>query len=87
MLLSYDPDIYCNPHSSIFDEVYTPVHNLNSAERGPYKVDEGKSSYTARDVIESIIAQLEKRNIDITSSYTNWIKVGFALCTTFREGG
>lgn len=39
------------------------------------------------DVMERIIAALEERSINITSSYENWIKVGFALCKTFGEQG
>jgi hypothetical protein len=37
--------------------------------------------------MERLIADLEERRIDITSSYEKWIKVGFALCTTFGEQG
>jgi len=39
------------------------------------------------NVIERLIAALEERRIDITGTYENWIKVGFALCTTFGEQG
>ena len=38
-------------------------------------------------MIERLITALEDKHVDITSSYENWIKVGFALCTTFGEQG
>lgn len=37
--------------------------------------------------MEKLIITLEESHIDITSSYENWIKVGFALFTTFGEQG
>jgi len=37
--------------------------------------------------MERLIAELEERHIDITNSYKDWIKIGFALCTTFGEQG
>jgi hypothetical protein len=89
MLLSYDPDIYWNPHSSVFEEIYAPVQYSTPSKKRTYKVAEDKSGYSddPKELIESIIAQLEKKNIDITSSYADLIKVGFALCTIFGEGG
>lgn len=89
MLLSYDPDIYCNPHSLVFEEVYSLVQYSSSTRKGTYKVAEGRPKYSddPKNVIESILTQLENREIDITSSYSNWIKIGYALCTTFGEGG
>jgi hypothetical protein len=39
------------------------------------------------DVMERLITALEDRSIDITSTYEKWIKVGFALCTTFGKNG
>ncbi len=37
--------------------------------------------------IKSIIRQIETKEIDITESYDNWYKVGFALANEFKESG
>jgi len=89
MLLSYDPDIYCNPRASVFEEMYVEKAYQRKSTREPQFVKEAKASYPDEsvDVIERLIVALEGRRIDITSSYENWIKVGFALCTTFGENG
>lgn len=89
MLLSYDPDIYCNPRANVFEEMYVEKAYQRKPVSGPEYVREEKVSYADEsiDVIERLIAELEERHIDITSTYENWIKVGFALCTTFEEQG
>lgn len=89
MLLSYDPNIYCNPHSKVFVEMFVEKPYKTKPSRGPQLVKEGKINYPDEsvDVIERLIAALEGKGIDITSTYENWIKVGFALCTTFGEQG
>lgn len=89
MLLSYDPDIYCNPGANVFEEMYVEKAYQMKATQGPAFVREEKVSYADEsiDVTERLIAALEGKGIDITSTYENWIKVGFALCTTFGEQG
>jgi hypothetical protein len=89
MLLSYDPDIYCNPWAAIFEEMFVEKVYQRKSPRGPQFVGEEKAVYTdeSEDVVEKLIAALEENQIDITSSYKNWIKIGFALCTTFGEQG
>lgn len=37
--------------------------------------------------VESLIAQLKASHADITSGYTEWLKVGFALASEFGEAG
>lgn len=67
-----------------------------STERFSKKVSKGAQYIRKEEVVyddetiglmERMISVLEKRHIDITSTYENWIKVGFALCTTFGEQG
>lgn len=89
MLLSYDPDIYCNPMSKVYAEMYIPPEYPRSKFESAPNVAEEKIAYSddSVEVIESIIAAIEKQHIDITSSYYNWIRIGFALCTTFGESG
>ena len=37
--------------------------------------------------VQSLIAQLQATHTDITSGYTEWLKVGFALASEFGESG
>lgn len=87
MLLSYDPEIYCNPRATIYEEMYVPPEHQKRV--GISKVTKGKVGYPddSVEVIENIIESLERRHTDITNSYYNWIRIGFALCTTFGESG
>ena len=89
MLLSYDPDIYCNPFSNVFEKMYVEKAYQRKTTPGSEFIREDKVNYADEsiDVIERLITALEERRIDVTSSYENWIKVGFALCTTFGEQG
>jgi hypothetical protein len=89
MLLSYDPDIYCNPYSHVFEEIYVEKTYQRKTPKTPHFVGEEKANYAdaSRDIIERLIVTLEERHLDITSSYKDWIKIGFALCTTFGEQG
>lgn len=89
MLLSYDPDIYCNPGARVFEKMSVERDYQRKSSREPQFVGEEKVLYDDEsiDVIEKLITALEQSNIDITSSYKDWIKIGFALCTTFGEQG
>jgi len=89
MLLSYDPDIYCNPWAKVFEEKYIPKTRPKNAAGLSSGIKRSRTNYTDEsiDLMERIIDALEKRHINITHSYENWIKVGFALCTTFGEQG
>lgn len=44
----------------------------------------GKNAQHSRDVVSSIIKYLAKRNLSITSSYNEWLRVGFAIADTFN---
>ena len=89
MLLSFDPDIYCNPWANQFKEVYRQEPYTRKKSRISEIQGKNQEDYLDEsiDVVERLITELEKRHIDITYSYENWIKVGFALCTTFGESG
>jgi hypothetical protein len=88
MLLSFDPDLYCNPFSDIFEEVYTPPKKEQIAQPAKKIAKTNvKSSNKEQEVIEALIAELKANKIDITASYEDWIKIGFALCTSFGENG
>ncbi|WP_084647696.1 HRDC domain-containing protein [Gelidibacter mesophilus] len=87
MLLSYDPNIYCNPFSDVYAELYMPEikvvpekhHNVN------FKID--VNSNNDKDIIENLTVEIERNNIDITDGYENWIRIGFSLATALGENG
>lgn len=88
MLLSFDVNLYCNPFSNVFEEVYTPSKKEKVPESNKKLVATPiRHSQNENEVIESLIIELKANKIDITASYENWIKIGFALCSAFGEGG
>lgn len=42
---------------------------------------------TINNDIEKLIQEIESRKLDITTTYENWLKVGFALADEFKEDG
>ena len=44
----------------------------------------GKNEKRSRDIIASIIKYLSKRNLSITTTYEEWLRVGFAIANTFN---
>lgn len=95
MLLSYNPEIFCNPGSLVFEEMLME-NKENSRVRKPVKtVDSSRHdekvnpSFTVFDIdlMERIISKVCEKRIDLTATYKDWIKIGYALCTTFGEPG
>lgn len=86
MLLSYDPNIYCNPFSDVFAECYMP--NKLEEAGAKYHTFSLNLSTTEQDVlIEQLLANIEKNKLDLSYSYENWIKIGYAISGAFGEGG
>ena len=46
--------------------------------------EKGKNDPRSRRIIGSIIKYLTKRNLSITSTYDEWLRVGFAIASTFN---
>lgn len=44
----------------------------------------GKNAQRSRIIVGSIIKYLTKRNLSITSTYDEWLRVGFAIASTFN---
>jgi predicted P-loop ATPase len=74
MYLSYDPNIFINENSIIFDQI-SKEGNIKAL-----KVDE-KSKSDAKKIIEGI----EQNKIDITKDYKDWIDVIFSLIEIFGK--
>ena len=87
MLLSYDPNIYCNPFSEVYAELYMPEIKVVPEKHlnVNYKID--VSSNNDKDIIENLTVEIERNNIDITDGYENWIRIGFSLATALCENG
>jgi len=86
MLLSYDPHLYCNPKSEVFAECFIPV-TFEKAKRHDNTHVVELSNSEKLDIIEKITQEIELNSIDITDTYENWIRVGFALSTELGEAG
>ncbi|MFN8229489.1 MAG: BT4734/BF3469 family protein [Bacteroidia bacterium] len=74
--LSYDNDLYINE---------------NSIE---WEINEEEEACKLEDVTEvdnnhinDLINELEYSKIDLTNEYSDWLKIGFALCNAFGEKG
>ena len=85
LLLSYDPNIFCNPRSNVFEELYLPPKEKENIHSGNYSVQ--PSSSDDEEIVAAITKEIELNNVDITSTYEDWIRVGYALATTLDENG
>jgi len=65
---SYDSNLYYNPEALTF-----PILKKNLLP----EAFEGSNSI--QDEIENIVSQIESNHIDITSTYSDWLKICFAL--------
>ena len=50
-------------------------------------LNEGTTPSDTSARVQSLIAQLQATHADITSGYTEWLKVGFAIASEFGEAG
>ena len=79
--LSFDPDIYTNLSAEAFNEIYAaprPQIQRTAAVNVPQS--------EAREIIENIINQVQRQQIDITTG-GNWYQIGYALTYHFGEAG
>lgn len=88
MLLSFDPNLFCNPASEVFDGFTMPEERIVNEEKVKY-YENLKDEYDIDDerIIAFIANELSQRKIDITSAYENWIQIGFAIASTLGEIG
>ncbi|MCE5348136.1 MAG: HRDC domain-containing protein [Bacteroidales bacterium] len=88
MLISFDPDLFCNPFSDVYPELF--VQEVRSTSEPPRKPAYQKSATNAdslNETVESIISSLEEGKIDLTADFNDWWKIGYALCSAFGENG
>lgn len=88
MLLSYDPDLYCNPFAEVYAECYIePASPPPASTEKKFIIHKNGNQSDTTKLLESILKVIEQNNIDLTSSYENWLRVGYALCTELNEEG
>lgn len=68
-----------------------PQTNPTTAPASSLRGSESRGNLTEQastaDRVESLIAQLKASSTDITPTYEDWLKVGFALAGEFGEAG
>jgi len=84
--ISYDPDIYTNYEAAPFNETF--IEPTNVKEKQTYNSHTAVNIPTseAKQIIEQIIEQVERQQIDITSG-AKWYRIGFAIAHHFGEAG
>jgi VirE N-terminal domain/HRDC domain/Primase C terminal 2 (PriCT-2) len=90
MLLSYDPDIYCNPQSLVFEECYMPPSRFQEVDREHFRDPFQATRHQPQndhDLLESLTAAIENSRIDLTETHEKWIRIGYALSNEMGEGG
>lgn len=83
MFLSYDPNLFCNPFSHLFSELYVPEVVLGK----PNNLSSNNSVQSNDSHIKSLMDQIEKRCVDITGLYTDWFRIGYAFVNKYGEEG
>lgn len=91
--VSYDDDAYWNQNARPFDAaalIQRIREEPDPARRPRARIIPGKqgSAGSATDKkVERYIEAIESRNMDITSNYEEWMRLGMALAREFGPGG
>ncbi len=85
--LSYDEDAYLNP------EQVKPLDSEFLAKWSPVKTTRTQGLQALEDSpedkllkVNSLIAELQARKMDITKPYSTWVNIGLALCELGEQG-
>ncbi len=97
--LSYDPDAFMHPRHGRMDRFF-PAHIwlvnrthfdvekwVPQPEPRKQSVQQQKTETRQQHEVEVILRRIENFNIDLTCSYEDWLKIGFAFADEFREEG
>lgn len=76
--VSYDPECYINPGAKEWKRTL-PKPKQSARPKKNYIFVESD--------VEHCIAQIRNKNINLTESYHDWIKVGMALASEYKEQG
>lgn len=75
--VSYDPELYINDKSKVFKE-YVKAKEI---EEVAFEIPHSDKRFAF------VLDQIEKKEIDITYNYRQWLKLGFAIATQYGEYG
>ena len=86
MLLSHDPELYCQPFSAVFEECYLPKKEpVPVVKRATHHVT--TNAQDTLTYVEALAGVVEAQQVNITETYKQWIQIGFALCKELGESG
>ena len=89
MLASWDPDLFCNPYSEVFAEMYSEEKQKSTSQPqkpgSPEKIKIHSDSLL--ETIDAIVRELESGKIDLTTNYDDWVKIGFSLVSSLGANG
>lgn len=77
--LSYDPDLWLNENADIFKD-YVKKESKTEIKQ----FDNFKGGDHFQQKFERILSRI---NFDITQTYENWVKIGFAIASEYGEAG
>lgn len=91
--LCHDPDVYINPNylgegNPKPTKPFDPRAWRNMpAQKSEQKAKGAPVTNNTTSHVEELIQQIESRRIDLTVTYSDWIKIGFAFADQFGEQG
>lgn len=80
--ISYDPQPYINDQAQVFDKIL-PQQRPTIQVRRKYTVP----ATGAEEAVRRCVEQIERRSLDITSDYGQWIDIASALYNGLGEAG
>lgn len=90
---SWDENLFYNPYSEIYLDFIEDIKLKNSDKSNSSTINisllksafatEGLNKSENKDIIRQIIKYLNKRNLSITETHDNWLKVSFAIASSF----
>lgn len=82
---TYDDAPYINEHSVPYRGVDL-VGQVLAPRAAVREYTDGYTPWSTEDKIDRLVAKLEQHHIDITASYSEWIRVGMSLATLGEVG-
>jgi hypothetical protein len=81
--VSYDPAIYRNPEARLFKIRRQSFSPAQRPARRPVRAAVQNSG----QYFEAILSQIMAAGYDLTGSYSEWLKIGFAIASEYGEAG
>lgn len=79
--VSFDPDLYINHNSKLFNKYLKKEQTQND------KITESIPIVHTDERFARVINEIIDKKIDITGSYPQWIAIGFAIASKYKEHG